>query len=819
MFSTRRYSVNRCLHTLITILASYTMILHPVALAQSDAPPTSEEEKSEEQTSAGESEGEGEEAQAETEEEAEGEEEGGESVEEGEILEGEDEAEGEDPYSSLEDAEGEDWLTAASSLAAGFVAASIARNCTKKTLDSSTVMAAGVAYLGAEIVATEKDKDTREKIEEDYIENVNMEANTPENQLEQDASTDESANSEEAKEDEDAQIKSLKAQEESYNELRGTAKVKMGFQYAAAGLLATASGMAIYQWTKEMVQSRLCSSVVKKTLGILPAVCTFTKDPTCPTAATACETSLSTFMTDLETFNGTRNSINANSATKMAELEAFTAKTKAYFLKCEAHPKIGKIAKKASVSCLAYLTTLHSNLMLCPGPSGNEKGKGDASKEGTDSVQEPSSTPESAPQAETTVKYKNKSKNIPNSRRPVKHNSFKETIARTFFKGINFLIAKANAFADFNGLMENVGIVGAGAGVALSMLKSVREKFDKFVAYPRQRAVLWTGMAGLITAAAVVSGNIEQELGENAEYTARVIQQYRNRSKDDGETNPFAQPTSASGTQNVSNESIIGGPINLGSEEDDGIPCFTEENQEGQCARLESLTPEQQAELKNVDPGLANVAQAGQELGEGLNNKKVVSSATLNKANELSGKHAFAVKRNKQLKNIAFQELGKDRKYGPVAIKNFENLGRGVGQFFKKSAASAFKQNGVPQGPLVSSFGIGTSASKPSKGEDAEKDASKSQTKPKTGVVGSLWGDKLNFGDKSSVGKFTFDDDEQKKKGKKGKKRKKSKKRKAKINHNRIIERAGINKNVNSDIFKIINLRYKKRFYPIISEE
>ncbi len=851
MFSTRRHSVNNCLNTFLIILASYTLIFHPMAFAQSESSSAPEEKVNEEQTPAQEN-GENEEAQTSEEEQEEGEgegegeeeseEEGGESVEEGEIVEGEGEEEGADPYESLNEAEGEDWLTIASSLAAGFLAASISRNCTKKTLDSSTVMAAGVAYLGAEIISTHKDKETREKIEEEHIEDANLEANSSENELEEgesNASTDENTESEEseepkepeeAKEDEDNQIRSLKDQEESYDELQKTAGQKKGFQYAAAGLLAAASGIAIYQWTKGMVQNRICNSNVKKAILELPITCSaVAADASCPQAATTCETALSAFTTELAAFNETKNSTDVNSATKMVELEAFTAKSKAYFLECETHPAIGQAIKKASLSCLAYFTTLHSNLMLCPGPKEEkkeDKKEGSTDKEGTDSVQESDTTPESTPEVESTpapgtdstVKSKMKPKNIPNAKTLAKDNSFKKMIKKVFFKGINFLVAKANAFigGDFNGLMGNMGVVGAGGGVALSMMKPLRDKFDKWVAYPRQRAALWTVMAGVVTAAAIVSGNIEEELKENAEYTAQVVQQYRNRSKDDGETNPFAQPSTASETQNISNESIVGGPINLGSEEDDGIPCLTQENENGQCAQLESISPDQQTELKSIDPGLANVAQAGQELGNGLNNKKVVSSATLQKSNELSGKHAFAVKRSKQLRNIAFKELRKDKKHGPVAIRSFNGLNRGVNQFFRKSAANAFKQNSVPQGPLIASYGASTSASKKEK-ENSGKDTPKSQAKPKSSAISSLWGNKLNFGDKSSLGKLTFsDDDGKKKRGKKNKKRKKSKKKKVEIDQKKVLEHGGIDRNTNNDIFKTINLRYKKTLYPIV---
>ena len=396
-------------------------------------------------------------------------------------------------------------------------------------------------------------------------------------------------------------------------------------------------------------------------------------------------------------------------------------------------------------------------------------------------------------------------------------------LKKIFLSGINFFVAKANAFLSFDGLLGNMGIVGAAGGVALSTLKSLKEKFDKLVAYPRQRAVLWTAMAGLMTGAAVVAGNMQDELEKNAAYTAEVIQQYRNRNKDDGKgINPFAQESESNNSENISNSSIVGGPINLGSDEDDGIPCLTAENQKGQCARLEKLSPEQKKELLELDPGIANIAQSGLELGNGLNNQKVVSKATLNKASELSGKHAFAFKRNKQLKNVAFKELGKEGTYGPVAIRNFENLGRGVDQLFKQSAATAVRKSGAAGvGALASlgaSSGAGASLSDTKDAKSAGKSASGTGAKsPRAGGIPDF---NLDFGSGSSSGGLTFDGSEggSKKKGKKSKKPRR-KRKKLEIDQKLVEEQGQINKNANNDIFKTINLRYKKALYPLVFGE
>ncbi len=753
-------------NTFLIVLASFTLIAHPVAQTQGDSPPVEAEEASSDQIPPEEEKEEEEERG--TEEEVE--EDAGASI-------------------SLKDAKGEDWLTLISSLAAGFLAASVARNCSKKTMDANTVVAAGVAYLGSEIIATHKDKETRDDIKEDYIEETSIEATSEEGGG--DASGDEEQGAEESEEEQSAQIKSLKAQEESYNELKETAEVKGGFQYAAAGLLATASGIAIYQWTKEVTQNRFCKAAATKMVEALPFACSLTvDDPSCSPAATTCQTALSAFISELEAFNAKKQSVETGSKAKMAELEAFSAKVKAHFLQCNPHPKIAQLAKKVETPCTAYLTTLHSQLMMC---AMEEKKKGKGKGEG-DEVKEPET-----PKAEGT-----------------------ETTVKNFLlKGLDLVVSKAHAFVSFDGLLGNMGIVGAAGGVALSALKPLKEKFDKLVAYPRQRAVLWTAMAGLMTAAAVVAGNVKEDLEKNAKYTAEVIQQYRNRNKDKGGgINPFAVPTESNNSQDISNSSIVGGPINLGEDEDDGIPCLTIENSRGQCARLESLSSEEKKELLELDPGIANIAQAGEVLGNGLNNKKVVSSATLKNASRLAGRHAFAFKRNKQLKNIAFKELKKDGSYGPVAIKNFESLGRGVDQIFKQSAAATVRRSGAGGGGALAALGSGSGASlaaakgAKSTGKNSSEAGAKS---PRAGGVPDF---NLDFGSGPSLGGLSFDgsEGESKKKGKKsGKPRRKRKK--LEIDQKMVEEQGQINKNANNNIFKTINLRYKKALYPLVFGE
>ena len=387
--------MSNCFNTFLVVLVSFTLIAHPtvqVAQAQSDSPPEALEEQTEE--------GESPTPESETAPESEGEEkEEGQEEEKEEDQRGTEEEVKEDLGAaiSLKDAKGEDWLTLISALAAGYLAASIARNCSKKTLDASTVVAAGVAYLGSEIISTHKDKEVRDDIQEDYIEETSLEATSEEES--EDTSADEAlaADPEAAEEEKSAQIKSLKAQEESYNKLKETAEVKEGFQYAAAGMLAAASGIAIYQWTREKVQNRICNATLKKIPSALPGICF--SDTTCPAPATTCQTALLAFQSELKAFNAKKDSISVNSDTKMAELNAFTKKTKAYFLKCEPHPKIKQIAKKAEIPCWSYLKLLHSHLMMCL-PKNEKKGKGDAKKGGTDSVKEPDV--KSAPKGEST---------------------------------------------------------------------------------------------------------------------------------------------------------------------------------------------------------------------------------------------------------------------------------------------------------------------------------------------------------------------------------------------------------------------------------
>ena len=334
----------------------------------------------------------------------------------------------------------------------------------------------------------------------------------------------------------------------------------------------------------------------------------------------------------------------------------------------------------------------------------------------------------------------------------------------------------------------------------------MKERFDKWVAQPRNRAVIWGAMGGLITAAGFMSNEIEEEMKENAETVEGLLEQYRSKSQK-GKTQQIVEGKKPE-RQDISSEDITSKPIELGEEKSDGIPCLTIENRKKQCAKLKALTPDEQKELRSFGPGLVNLAQAGRNVGNGLNNTNKISSATLKGASSLAGKHAFAVKREAQAKKLLLKELNKNPNTGAAA--DFKRFDRGFKQFLEKNAERAFKKQGLKPGPLLASHKAGKSSTKK---EDEKKASKPEMTKvaSKGKSTGGGWKAKLGFG--NSPGDLGLDfDDEEKKEKKKSKRKKKKKKKKFKISQKKIFEQGGINRNADANIFKAINLRYKKRF-------
>ena len=458
------------LRTLFILIISYTLALSPIALARSgplDLIPTIKAEDSDDDDEGGDDDDD------EGDDDDDDDEGDGEEEEEGE--------EEEDPDAALNEAQGDQWLALANSLVVGFLASSIAKNCPKKkTIDSKMVLLAGVIYLGAEIFATKRDKELREKIEGEYIEGVgdSEEGDESGDEAEEgeenggEANENESEEGEEEEEkEEDPQIKSLEAQKEAYDELEKTAKIKKSFQFAAAGVFAAASGVAAIQWMREEIAFRACQKAITAADSALPGVCTATATVPdgCEAAAVTCKTTLTALKAKLMAYNKQRNQPNSISTVKEAEMQAIFTESQTEFETCGAHPTVSVPIKSASTACLSYFAKIESNMMVCQ-PQEEEGKGGDEGSDGGGGGGETTSTTHDFElelirrfadyidiKIEATPAFQ---KNI----KPQERNLFKEAVKRLFLGGADFLFPPSTGFCRWSGgFYGQHGICGSGS--------------------------------------------------------------------------------------------------------------------------------------------------------------------------------------------------------------------------------------------------------------------------------------------------------------------------------------------------------------------
>ena len=760
-------------------------------------------------------------------------EEGEKDGEEGEAEESEGEVDDSDAI--LGDAKGDKWIALANAVVAGFLAGSIIKNCSKRTIDAKMAAAAGVTYLGSEIFTTREDKKIREDIEKDYVAEVQGEKREEEELSESELVTESSGDStviEEGEKKEEnyemtsAQEGGLRAQVRSYEKLEKTTKIKKGFFFASSGLFASAAGVASFKWMQESRAFSSCQRGLVQADTALPGVCASTTavPDQCEAAALSCKTILIAMKAKILKFNEAHNQANSFSQVKAARLDAFYAQAGTEFESCMGHVTVASVARKASVPCYGYLEKLKDNLMVCRS-SADKKDDDKSDKKSLKDGKENGDDIKDQTSGEGNKSLNGKDDAIDDADSIIFKEDFKEkkifswmgkmkgTLKDIALKGINFLLPKVNAFiGGFEGLMDNMGIVGTGAGVFISSMSSMKNRFDKLISTPRNRAIIWGAMAGVMSVAGYFAHETEVEMKENASEIQRILNAYLAKAKEVHDL-VLQKEDRVVENQDISEEGATR-PINLGDEEGSGVPCLTIQNNEGQCASVETLNSDEQRELRSIDPGLSNFAQKGEKIGNGVNNTNTISAGTLDNASDLSSQRAFAFKRNRQIRKVALNNIGKT---SPRAVANFENDEKGFKQFVSRSTRNAFRKHGISPGSIQTSYGNGGASLQENTQSKGGKSSQSGGAGGSNQKIKGKWPSSFGSGNKFKGKGLDFGDSEYGRKKSKGKKKKRRKK--VKYSQKKILEMGGINKNSNSNIFKTIHIRYKKTMYPIIFSE
>ncbi len=655
------------------------------------------------------------------------------------------------------------WLTLANSLVIGYLAASIIRTCPKMSMDTIIAAAAGVTYIGAEILATAKDKKLREEIEKEHKKEINAKS-------------------------QDVQVQALEAQKKAYDELAKTAATKKMLQYAAAAAFLVAAGIAYMEMVREEAAFTACQSALASSQAALPAACP-PHVPGCAAVATTCGGAISVAQADLLLAKEKRNLPDSPSSIKVAELTASQAKQEGEMAVCKGHPGVLAAVTPSEAACKGYFTNVIGSMTVC-----NKAGWIVGDRSDQDFVRRFAEYIDT--KIEATPAFKADLK-------PEERGLFKEAVKRIFLGGMNFLFPKAQA-----SLLKNMGIVGAGAGIILSLLFPMKQLIDHWINQPRNRAIMWGALGASVGAAGFMSGKIEAEMKANSKEIAELLAKYRAKAHQN-------QVTPGGGKleqQSIPWESLTTKPIVLGDSAESGIPCLTKKNGKGECAKLPTFSPEQQERLKGFDPGVAGLAQSALKVGAGLNNAKTISSGTLGEAASLAGKAAFVSKRLKQAKKGFFEGL--EKKSGPGAVAKFKGLEEGFRKQLSKNAFDAFKKHGVEPGPLLASQRLGEGLSR---GEQKGERLAKAKLRTTGGaglkVLGSKGARVKNKGDAMEF-KFDFKEEAEKP-------AETGSAVVAQIDEEKLdLElEEDISKDRNADIFRMISLRYRKTAYPVLFDE
>ena len=399
----------------------------------------------------------------------------------------------------------------------------------------------------------------------------------------------------------------------------------------------------------------------------------------------------------------------------------------------------------------------------------------------------------------------------------LKEEAWKKAFKRFFAGGMNFLFPPAQAFD----LFSHLGIVGAGAGIILGIALPLEGMLHGLMSQPPTRGVAWGVFAGTLAVSAKITGDIKKEMEDRSQELDKLLTKYREKADKQKKQQGLAgEGQKKPKKQYIPYQKQKHKPVILGEKTNTGIPCLTKKNSQGQCAKLPTLTPDQQSQLKSFNPGLANLTQSALQVGEGLNNKKAISSGTLKKAATLGGKSALLGKRLKQAKKSFLKGLKK--KSGSRAVAQLRKLESDFKKRLNDNALKAFRKHGMEPSSLLASQGFGNSRFFGEKGQSgSELTAGKLGSKRlgikaaaslKRGAAG------MEMKKKKSKGAAQFELDF----GDLGEGQSEATEEDGADNGDLLgleLEQEDISINSDADIFKMISLRYKKTAYPTLFDE
>lgn len=554
-------------------------------------------------------------------------------------------------------------------IAIGFLATQLFKY--KKTGDILLALGGGAAFIGGEIMSTNSFKDMAKDLE---VPSKNPDA---------------------------AQIESLQKLKKSYEDAKKTTNTKKMLQMAAAGAFGVAGIMAVMMKTKEVVDEKATDASIAAASAAAAAAAAAAAS-TCSSSATQCE----------QVAPANKASADIAAAGKKKKVDDAARDTKAPSKIKEKETETARISTetilKTTGTILFPLTAatikatpkLKELMVKFQTEAAKKKAENESSKNSAIEPQGPPAPTTPAPTENIPTIHKI----TPNPGDSLVINYSKpstklsENLLNLFFH---------SAHADTMKLLMPVG--GIALGILLNLVKpdgKLNSAVDKFLAVPKNRAIIWGILAGLSFAASSASSKTIEQLDSNIKKIDGILKPMEENAP--GTTTPNASSTpptttwltpllmsliSSSHASTLQNQTPV---YRLGNGKEK-MSCLDRAG-ETNCSSLKSYAARMPI-FKELSPGIKSHAIDVLTMSDGFNGTSSFGGASIAAANRLAENQPAIAKTFEAYKNNLNKILVNDKRR-QIDFKKEESWAL---NYFNNETAKALQMNKVSPSQFLAS--------------------------------------------------------------------------------------------------------------------
>jgi hypothetical protein len=516
-------------------------------------------------------------------------------------------------------AEWESWIGLINALAIGYVTASLVKSCPKMSSDLTVAAGAGIIYISAEIASSVASRKISKKIKTKFEKSAAIELSN-------------------------TQVEALLAEKEKYDDLKKVAKTKSMIQLAAATAFLGAAGVAYVKGAREEVSAEICALGFEESIV---NVATMLPLPSAVACLAALKIGVGEFLAH-ETYKKVPN----ESKLKHFEEKSFLVSNQKTSATCSS-PEILPLVAMQESSCNGHFLEVGKSQVMCEQNLAALTADNNIFNSFIDVKTEEYLT-EKVPKGEID-KIKHVLKNI-------------------FLNGVDIIIPESRA-----DIKKYLGLSAVGAGIITGLIATQLNLVDHWISTPIHRAIIFGSMGASISYASFLSNNISVKMNQNAEEVDHLIQRHREiiQGKSSQAVNQGAIKAEE---KDVSANSSITQQLGYLDSINEKTPCLTRKDEKGRCGSLAPLSPgERKNNAKNLGGSLSAIVNDSLTLANEIQNANGISAGTINLAQGVASKNAFALRKIKNIKN-KFNEVIEKNSTNPKSFsannefKKFENI-------------------------------------------------------------------------------------------------------------------------------------------------